>query len=67
MTTAAEDRPAGQGLLVPALVFIALVAAVGSPGAPLIISVATTRHVWLGCYQAACSVRSKQCLYRQGA
>ena len=45
-------RPAGQRLLVPSLVFIALVvAAVGSLGAPLITSVATTFHVSLASAQ----------------
>ncbi|MDQ2836451.1 MAG: MFS transporter [Actinomycetota bacterium] len=46
------QNPAEQRLLVPSLLFIALVvAAVGSLGAPLITSVATTFHVSLGSAQ----------------
>jgi hypothetical protein len=47
-----RSQPAGERLLVPSLVFIALVvAAVGSLGAPLITSVATTFHVSLASAQ----------------
>lgn len=48
----ADGTRAGQRLLVPSLVFIALVvAAVGSLGAPLITSVATAFHVSLAAAQ----------------
>jgi predicted MFS family arabinose efflux permease len=50
--TAQREQRSGQRLLVPALVFIALVvAAVGSLGAPLITSVATTFGVSLAAAQ----------------
>lgn len=53
----APQSPSGPRLLIPSLLFIAMVvAAVGSLGAPLITSVATTFHVSLGNAQWALTI-----------